>query len=51
MTDLTLSSMPSDADAITPDEAARILAVHVATVDRMIRRGVLVQPRDAAAAA
>ena len=28
-------------DAITRDEAARILAVHVATVDRMIRRGVL----------
>ena len=51
VTDLTLWSMPSDADAITRDEAARILAVHVATVDRMIRRGVLVQPRDAAAAA
>ena len=34
-----------DADAITRDEAAPILAVHVATVDRMIRRGVLTRRR------
>jgi len=38
VTDLTLSSMPSNADAITREEAAGILAVHVATVDRLIRR-------------
>jgi len=30
-----------DADAITRSRAAPILAVHVATVDRFIRRGVL----------
>jgi hypothetical protein len=30
-----------DADAIARDEAARILAVHVGTVDRMTNRGQL----------
>ncbi len=34
-----------DTDAITRDEAARILAVYVATVDRLIRRGVLTPGR------
>ena len=37
-------------DAITRDEAAGILAVHVQTVDRMIRRGVLDQGRKYATA-
>ena len=32
-------------DAITRDEAARILSVHVGTVDRLIRRGVLTRGR------
>ena len=35
---------------ITSDEAARILAVHVATVDRMIRRGALLPTRKYATA-
>ncbi len=39
-----------DTDAITRDEAARILAVHVGTVDRLIRRGVLTPARRFATA-
>lgn len=37
--------MALDADAITRAEAARILGVHVTTVDRLIRRGVLTPAR------
>ena len=42
--------MPSNTDAITRDEAARILAIHVATVDRLIRRGGLSRGRKYATA-
>ncbi len=37
-------------DAVTRDQAARILAMHVASVDRLIRRGVLVRGRKYATA-
>ncbi|MBA2530822.1 MAG: hypothetical protein H0V23_01785 [Nocardioidaceae bacterium] len=37
-------------DAVTCADAARILAVHVATVDRLIRRGVLTRARKYASA-
>lgn len=42
--------MRQSADAITRDEAARILAVHVGTVDRLIRRDVLSPARRFATA-
>ncbi len=42
--------MPSDADAIAREEAAGILAVHVATVDRLIRRDVVTRRRKYATA-
>lgn len=35
-----------DADTVTRAEAARIIAVHIATVDRLIRRGVISRERN-----
>jgi len=34
-----VTQTPRNVDAITRDEAARILSVHVGTVDRLIRHG------------
>lgn len=45
-----VTQTPRHVDAIPRDEAASILAVHVATVDRLTRRGVLTPARRFAAA-
>ncbi len=47
---MTRAPVSRDVDAVTRDEAARILAVHVGTVDRLIRRGVLTPARRYATA-